>query len=159
MVDFIGKQLYKDSILVRCDCGCCMMEIYAYQNYNNEMEFGIDWLSSTVRKFRYPSFEFLCDGDFEFFKNTLAAFSMDMKPMETPNTLYTTVNLKNGKVKRNGRLEINSDDLGYINFQRYNKYEKGKLVWELCINYDDLCELSKLINLMYEKYVPEFQLV
>ena len=78
-----------------------------------------------------------------------------MTLMEKPNTLYTTVNLKNGKVKRNGRLEINTDDLGYINFQRYNKYEKGKLVWELCLKHDDLCELSKLINLMYEKYVSE----
>ena len=136
MLNFVGKQLYKDSILVRCDCGCCMMEIYAYENYKNEIEFGIDWLSPTVIKFKYP------------FKN-------DMTPMETPNTLYTTINLKNGKVKRNGRLEINSDDLGYINFQRYNKYEKGKLVWELCLKYDDLCELSKLINLMYEKYVTE----
>lgn len=155
MINFIGKQLYKDSILVRCDCGCCMMEIYAYKNYKHEMEFGIDWLSPTVRKFRYPSFEFLCNGDFEFFKNTLAAFSMDMKPMETPNTLYSTINLKNGKVKRNGRLEINTDNLGYINFQRYNKYEKGKLVWELCLKYDNLCELIKLINLMYEKYVSE----
>ena len=67
MLNFVGKQLYKDSILVRCDCGCCMMEIYTYENYNKEIEFGIDWLSPTVRKFRYPSFQFLCDGDFEFF--------------------------------------------------------------------------------------------
>ena len=155
MANFIGKQLYKDSVLVRCDCGCCMMEIYAYENYNKEIEFGIDWLSPTVRKFRYPSFKFLCDGDFEFFKNTLAAFSVDMTPMETPNTLYSIVNLKNGKIKRNGRLEINSDDLGLFYFQRYNKYEKGKLVWELCLKHDQVCELSELINIMYEKYVPE----
>ena len=155
MINFVGKQLYKDSILVTCECGCCMMEIYAYENYNKEIEFGIDWLSPTVRKFRYPNFEFLCDGDFEFFKNTLAAFSMDMTPMETPNILYTTVNLKNGKIKRNGRLEINSDDLDLLYFQRYNKYEKGKLVWELCLKRDQVCELSKLVDLMYEKYVTE----
>lgn len=156
MFNFIGKKVYKESILVRCECGFHMMEIYAYENYNKEIEFGIDWLSPNVRKFRYPSFEFLCDGDFEFFKNTLSAFSMDMKPMEEPNTLYTTVNLKNGKIKRNGRLEINSDDLGLLCFQRYNKYEKGKLVWELFLKHDEVCELSKLINLMYEKYVSEF---
>lgn len=156
MVNFVGKQIYKDSILVRCDCGCCMMEIYVYENFEKEMEFGIDFLTTPVlRKFKYPSFQFLCDGDFEFFKNTLEAFKNDMTPMETPNTLYTTVNLKNGKIKRNGRLEINTDNLGYINFQRYNKYEKGELIWELCLKYDDLCELSKLINLMYEKYVSE----
>jgi hypothetical protein len=50
------------------------MEIYAYENSEHEIEFGIDWLSPTVRKFKYPSFEFLCDGDFEFFKDTLEAF-------------------------------------------------------------------------------------
>lgn len=156
MLNFVGKQIYNDSILVRCDCGCCMMEIYAYENFERETEFGIDFLTTPVlRKVKYPSFEFLCSGDFEFFKNTLAAFSMDMTPMETPNTLYTTINLKNGKVKRNGRLEINTDDLGLLCFQRYNKYEKGKLVWELCLKHDQVCELSKLINLMYEKYVSE----
>ena len=155
MINFVGKQIYKDSILVRCDCGCCMMEIYAYENYNKEIEFGIDWLSPTVRKFKYPSFQFLCDGDFEFFKNTLEALKNNMTPMETPNTLYTTINLKNGKVKRNGRLEINTDELGLLCFQRYNKYEKGKLVWEICLKYEDLNTLSKLVTYMYEKYIKD----
>ena len=100
MLNFVGKQIYKDSILVRCSCGCCMMEIYAYENFEKEMEFGIDFLTTPVlRKFKYPNFQFLCDGDFEFFKNTLEAFKNDMTPMETSNTLYTTINLKNGKIK------------------------------------------------------------
>lgn len=156
MINFVGKQIYNDSILVRCNCGCCMMEIYAYENFEKEMEFGIDFLTTPVlRKFKYPSFQFLCNGDFEFFKNTLEAFKNDMTPMETPNTLYTTINLKNGKIKRNGRLEINTDELGLLCFQRYNKYEKGKLVWEICLKYEDLITLSKLVTYMYEKYVKD----
>ena len=146
--DYVGKSFYNNSILIRCACGSHFMEIYKFQDLQNNITYGIDWYSFyNYKKYKFPNFEFLCDGDFEFFCNTIAAFSNDLSPFDAPNCFYTMVHLKNGKSKRNGRLEINSDEFGYLNFIRYDKYEKGKVIWNLSIEKDELIKLNEKLKL------------
>lgn len=153
MRECVGKSYYEDSVLVKCDCGQHIMEVFIFKPSNNSSEFelGIEWHSSLLKKSKFPDFYFLSYSDFELFVHTINGLANDITPFDEPIKLYTMVTLKNNKSKRNGRLEINSDDYGYVNFLRYNKFEKGKLIWDLSIHQKYLKELSDKLDQMLIK--------
>lgn len=153
MRECVGKSYYEDSVLVKCDCGQHIMEVFIFKPSNNfsEFELGIEWHSSLLKKSKFPDFYFLSYSDFELFVHTITGLANDITPFDEPIKLYTMVTLKNNKSKRNGRLEINSDDYGYVNFLRYNKFERGKLIWDLSIHQKYLKELSDKLDQMLIK--------
>ena len=153
MRECVGKSYYEDSVLVKCDCGQHIMEVFIFKPSNNSSEFelGIEWHSSLLKKSKFPDFLFLSYSDFELFVRTITGLANDITPFDESIKLYTMVTLKNNKSKRNGRLEINSDDYGYVNFLRYNKFEKGKLIWDLSIHQKYLKELSDKLDQMLIK--------
>ena len=105
MRECVGKSYYEDSVLVKCDCGQHIMEVFIFKPSNNSSEFelGIEWHSSLLKKSKFPDFLFLSYSDFELFVRTITGLANDITPFDESIKLYTMVTLKNNNTRMDRR--------------------------------------------------------
>lgn len=148
---YIGNNVYDESVLVRCDCGDHFMEIYFCSVGSNYCSIGIDWHSTTLRKYKYPNFEFLSYEDFDQFKTAIKLFTSDPTPYDEPLIYGTVVRLGVNKCKFNGSLQVNIDDFGYLRFIRCDK--KNRIIWDLELHKNDIADLYQSLEKIEQKYL------
>lgn len=140
------------SVVIKCSCGCSFLEIWV-DGYADSIEAGITYYGPQ-HKAKYPDFYFLCDDDFELFCDAIFAFSKDPAPMSTPVTLGTTVNLKNGKTKFNGCIEVNTDEygLGFMDIIRRPEAGSRKYWWDITLRDREYKEVGEALQELFKKY-------
>lgn len=142
------------SVLIKCSCGCSFIEVWINGYGDDEkVEAGVTYYGPQ-HKTAFPDFYFLSDDDFELFCDSIMALSKDSTPFEEPITLGTQLNLKNGKVKFNGCLEINTDDcgFGFMDIIRRPKARSKKYWWDITIQDREFKEVSEALQELLEKY-------
>ena len=141
------NSFYKDSVIVKCDCGYHIAEFYSYELPEGGLSYGIEWHSDTAkRRCRVVDFFFNKKDDLlhmvDFIEDCI-----DRKVVNS-KTFYCSF-----EDTDYGRLVVGYDNYGYINISRYeNKIAKkrDKVVWDLCLRLDpakSLCEYIREIIL------------